>query len=249
MADAAAAEDTTYTQDELDTKLAEKEAEWAGFKVNRDELLVELKTLKDASKAFDGIDPKEHRALKKAAAETSRKKAEAEGDWEELEQKLVEHHQKDMDALKNVHGEQTTVLEGQLTGAAREIETLLIDSVGVAEIADAGGNTKVLLPHVKDHSRVAKDADGKSYVQVIDDTGQERLMDGKGKKMTIKDFVAELRQDPDFARNFEGSGSSGGGSSKSSGGAGGAGKIVRGDNKAFLANLDDIASGKVEVTT
>ncbi len=249
MADSDEGEVTTYTQEEFDAKMAERDVAEVGLKANRDELLGELKTLQEASKAFDGIDPKEHNALKKAAAEAEKKKAEDEGDWEALEQKMAEHHAKDMDALKAVQGDQTDTLEAELSAARREIEDLLIDSVAATAIADAKGLVKVLMPHVKAHSRVAKDADGKSFVQVVDANGIERVTDGKGTKMTIPDLVSQMRQDPDFARNFEGSGSSGGGSSKSSGGAGGVGSVAAGDKQAFLANVEDIASGKVEVTT
>lgn len=61
-----------------------------------------------------------------------------------------------------------------------------------------------------------------------------------------KYIAAELSQSyPEF---FEGTGSSGGGASRSSGGAAGGSKSVAADDaSAFLANLEGIATGKVEV--
>ena len=249
MADNDEGEGTTYTQEQFDAAMAQRDADEVGLKANSEKLIAETKQAKEALRVFDGIDPKEHKALKKAAVEADRKKAEDEGDWEALEAKLVEHHGKDMDALKAVHGTETDTLRTELTDAQGSIEQLLIDRTAISEIADAGGLTKVLLPHVKAHSRVVKNGEGKYTVQVVDASGTERVTDGKGTKMTIKDLVSEMRQDPDFARNFEGSGSSGGGSSKSSGGAGGAGSVAAGDKQAFLSHVEDIATGKVEVTT
>jgi len=66
--------------------------------------------------------------------------------------------------------------------------------------------------------------------------------------MSIAQLVDEMRQDPEFAPVFPGTGSSGGGATKSSGGAtGGSRVIAANDNSAFLANLDAIASGSVTV--
>ena len=228
-------DDKTYTQEDLDAKLAERDASEAGLKANRDELLGELKTLKAASKAYDGIDPKEYKTLKVAAAEAASKKAEADGDWEALKQQLIEQHGKDTDALKV-----------ELGAAHGSIEKLLVDARAVAAIVEAKGSPKVLLSHVKQFVKVVRD--GEEYaVQVVDGNGTQRFKDGAGTPMTIEHLVQELRDDPEFAVNFEGSGSTGGGAAKSTGRAGGAKTIAAGDSKAFMANLEDIAKGTVEV--
>jgi hypothetical protein len=66
--------------------------------------------------------------------------------------------------------------------------------------------------------------------------------------MTIAQLVEEMKQDTDFARNFEGSGSSGGGASKSTAGGSGAVKSIASTNSPeFLASLVDVASGKTTV--
>jgi hypothetical protein len=83
---------------------------------------------------------------------------------------------------------------------------------------------------------------------VVDGKGNPRIGDAQGNPMTIKQLVDELKQDPDFARNFEGSGSSGGGAPRSNaGGGGGVKTIAAGDNAAFLANLDGILDGSVKI--
>lgn len=222
---------TTFTQEEVDAKIAEANK---GLEANRDEVLGELKTLRDASKAFDGIDPEKHKALLAAEAEAAKKKAEDEGDWAARETQL-----------KELHATETSALKTELGSAHGSIEKLLVDAQAVAAIADAKGSAKVLLPHVKQLVRVVE-KDGQHSVQVVNEKGEQRFSDSQGTPMTIMGLVDELRQDPDFARNFEGSGSSGGGSSKSNGGAGGGSNTVidRGD---FSKNLEGIIKGDVQV--
>lgn len=224
---------TTYTQDQLDTKMAERDASEAGLKANRDELLGELKALQDKHKAFDGIDPEEHKALIEAKADAVKKKAEDEGDWQARENQLVE-----------LHGKETDTLKAELVETKSTIEKLLVDSVAVAAIAEAKGSSKVLLPHVKQHVKVAQ-KDGEYTVHVVDANGVQRFSDGNGTAMTITNLVAEMREDAEFARNFEGSGSSGGGSAKSTGGASGGITYI---DKSEVANYQDgLIDGTVRV--
>ena len=67
---------------------------------------------------------------------------------------------------------------------------------------------------------------------------------------TLTELVEEMRSNPEYAPAFRGTGSSGGGAPKSaaSGGGGGPKTIAAGDQAAFMANLLDIASGKVTVS-
>lgn len=79
----------------------------------------------------------------------------------------------------------------------------------------------------------------------LTEDGAPMLRDRPGTELE-KYIAAELSQSyPEF---FEGTGSSGGGASRSSGGAAGGSKSVAADDaSAFLANLEGIATGKVEV--
>lgn len=112
---------------------------------------------------------------------------------------------------------------GNLT---KTIESLLIDNAATSAIAELKGAVKLLLPHVKSHTRV-READGKYVVEVVDAEGNARIGNSKGDPMTIKDLVQEMRQSEEFGRAFEGSGHSGGGTQHGNGGGSPQNKIKR----------------------
>ena len=82
-------------------------------------------------------------------------------------------------------------------------------SESLAAIADAKGSTALLLPYVERYVRVIEE-DGDFLPVVVDAKGEPREHKTGG-YVTPKDFVAELKKNADFARAFDGSGSSGSG--------------------------------------
>jgi hypothetical protein len=85
-------EPKTYTEDEYNALVAEREA----LKANRDEILTEAKKAKKALDGYAGVDPKKYQELVAAAEEAERKKATAEGDFKALEKQLIERHQAEL---------------------------------------------------------------------------------------------------------------------------------------------------------
>lgn len=230
-------EPRTYTQEEVEKLLEERTA---GLKANRDELAKEAKTAKAKLAAYDGLDPEEHKRLKAAAEEAERKKAEAQGDYKALEKQLTEKYE---GLLAAVRTEKAEILSA--------MESHLIDAAAVAELAKHTNSPRLLLPHVKGVMKVVKE-DGQYQARIIDPlTGAVRIGGGQGASpMTLPELIESMKRDNDFADAFKGTGSSGGGAAKSSaGGGGGAQVIAAGDNAGFIANLKDIAAGKVEVRT
>jgi len=225
-------EGTTFTQEELDAKVAEITR---GLKENQQKAMDQVAELRGKLKGFEGIDPETYKTLVTAHEESQRKQAEEAGDFAAREKQLVEKHTKELDALK-----------AELAEERGATERYLIDASATSALAEAKGSPKVLLPHIKAHTRIFRE-NGERVVQVVDERGNQRITDGKGTPMTIGDLIDELKADPDFARNFEGSGSSGGGASRSTGGAGGRHVVAADDNDAFIANLEAIAKGEVEV--
>jgi len=226
-------EKTTFTKDEVEALIAERNK---AIELNRNEALKEAKAAKARLAAFEGIDPEEHKTLKAQAEEAARKKAAAEGDFKSIEEQL-----------KALHATELGARDKTITKLRSALEQRLVDAEATRELAEAKGSAKVLLPHVKARVKVVESDDGAFSVQVVDERGNQRLADGQGTPMTLKQLVEELRADSEFARAFEGTGSSGGGASKSNAGGGGAKVIAAGDNKAFIANLDNIATGKATV--
>lgn len=224
----------TYTQDQVNALLEEK---IAGLKANRDEVLKEAKAAKERLKALEGVDPEEHKRLKAAAEEAERKKLTAEGDWKAMEKQLVDKY------------EQALVAERTEKGAIlSSMEQYLIDSAAVAELARHSDSPRLLLPHVKSVMKVVKE-DGHYAARIVDPTtGTVRIGKGQGSTpMTLGELIEEMKGNAEYAPAFRGTGSSGSGAAKSNAGGGGAKVIAAGDNAAFLANLEGIANGSVQV--
>ena len=64
-----------FTQEEVDAMVAEANK---SLEANRNTILEEAKRAKEALASFEGVDPKEYKRLKDAAAEAERQKAEAD---------------------------------------------------------------------------------------------------------------------------------------------------------------------------
>lgn len=126
-------------------------------------------------------------------------------------------------------------LQEQLEAALRENRGLKLDNV----VKQAMGKAGVRAARVDALFRLTAD-----QFDLTDD-GQPMLKARPGtplEKFLRDDLVKEY---PEF---YEGSGSSGGGAARSSaGGGGGRRTIAAGDDAAFLANLEGVAKGQVEV--
>lgn len=223
-----------YSKDEVAQLVADRNA---ALEANRNQLLQEAKAAKKQLDAYKGVDPVKYRELEAAAAEAERKQAEATGDWKTREAQLLAKTQQEIEAR-----------EGTIKGLKGALERRLVDAEATAALAEAKGSPKVLLPHIKAHVRVTEE-DGEYVVQVVDAKGNPRIGDAKGNPMTIAQLVAEMKEDPEFARNFDGTGSSGGGASRStaSGGGGGTQRIIAAGAKWSKQDIEDLASGKAEV--
>jgi hypothetical protein len=220
------ADDRTYTQAEVDELLG-------GIRAKNDDLLKEVKRTSAALKAWDGKDPAKYDQLVAAADEAGRKKAAAEGDFKSLETQMRERHAAEL-------GQRDTRIS-TLTAA---LERRLVEADAAAAIAEARGSVKGLLPHARPHLKVVE-IDGEFVAQVVDAKGNPRIADGKGTPLAIKDLVEEMRGDPELARLFEGTGSSGSGAVRSGG------VVTQGtvpaDGASFMANIAKIRTGEVKI--
>ena len=222
----------TFTQEDVDRLIAQ---ETAGLKANQQALQDEAKAAKRALKAYDGVDPEEYAKLKQAADEATRKQAEAKGDFKALEEQLIKRHQRDLDAK-----------EERITKIMGALERRLVEAELTKAITAAKGDANLLLPHAARYVKMREhDDDFEAYV--VDEAGNPMVSDGRGTPASFDDLVREHLM-PKFPRAFDGVGSSGGGASKSTvGDRGTVGAISADDPDAFLANLEDIASGKTTV--
>ena len=237
MADQDGGGDGVLTQADVDK--AVKEALVAAKKdgdTAYNALWQEAKTAKEAAKSFDGIDVDEYKKLKAASAKAEREKAEAEGDFQSLEEQLVARHKTELEA-KDVVTEKYRVA----------MNKRLVEAELTRAITSAKGDATLLLPHAERFVRVRETEDDFEAF-VVDEKGQPMFADGQATPATFETLVTEKLM-AQFPMAFEGTGSSGGGATRSAGGAGGHARTIQfGDKAAMMANIEDVASGKTVVT-
>lgn len=227
------ADDRTYTQAEVDALLQERSK---GLESKRDELLDEVKAAKAKLKAYDGVDPEEHRRLAAKVAEMEQQaKASKAGMTSDELAKLRQDVTADL--LKQFSSDPQAGLKAfpWASQLAQENRSLKLDSVVKAEMAKAGARSEridALFRLTSDRFDLTED-------------GKPMLRSSPG--LEVGKYVTdELKKEyPEF---YNGSGSSGGGASKSSaGGTGYRGAVVGTNNTDFLKNLTGIAKGEVAV--
>ncbi|RLE28255.1 MAG: hypothetical protein DRJ65_00060 [Acidobacteria bacterium] len=185
----------------------------SGLKSALEKERAERRRLKAEADKFAGVDPDRYAKLIKDAEDADAKKAADEGNWDALRDQLTTKHSEEMEAKDLKVSQLVTTVEHQL-----------IDVEAVRALAEAGGVSELLLPHVKSRARAVEE-DGVYVVRVIDEKGKTRISDAAGTPMTIKNLVAEMKTNETYMPAFAASGESGSGSTKG-GPAGQGGEIT-----------------------
>ena len=226
MADGEAGGDTTYTQDEVDALIAERNK---ALEANRDKALAETKAAKEALRAFGDLDAE---TVKQSLAELAELKqqrhAEASGITSEQLEKLRVTIRQDLE-------QEYEPLKTQVVELSTDNRTLRLDSKVQTLMAENG-----VLPH---RIEALYSLEGKAFD--LTDDGSPMLRDNPGGD--LGKFITEnlAQKYPEW---FEGSGSSRGGAAKSeASGRGRRGSIAANDPDSFMDNLEDIAKGTVTV--
>ncbi len=179
-------------------------------------------------------------------------KYKAFGSPEELAARLADLEAEPTGGKKDTTAAKLKELEAKL--AAKDARTKQLEenaaksvarTAATEAIAALRGSSKLLLDPVLKQVRVIEE-DGEFVTVVVDHKGEPRL-DGNGDRVTLKDVIAAMKKDPDYAPAFEGTGAGGSGRQGNDGRPTGGKVIAMGDEKAFLANLDGIAKGTVHV--
>jgi len=177
-------------------------AEVKGLKENRDLALEQKRKAREQLEAYGELTPDEARELAKAKKKAEEEAAKKAGDFDKLKAQLEEAHTKQMKQVAAERDELQTALEHEL-----------IEKAAIEGITEAGGFAKVLKPHVIGKMRLHKTDDGKRLAVVLDESGQPALKKGASNPtdfMSVKDFVASLKDDDEFSHAFKGAGASGG---------------------------------------
>lgn len=194
--------------------------------------------------AFKDIDP--------AKAREALEKVGEMADWTP-EDKVREQIAAREKQLLEKHAKEIEARDSSVKHLTAQIEKHLVEAAATSALGKHKGNVELLLPHVKAHTRVEKDADGNFVARVVGPDGNVRvtMKQGSTDPMGIDEFVGSMRENPTFAPAFEGTGQSGSGASGQSGGAqprtGTVRTVKASDQAALNANLEAIAKGEVEV--
>lgn len=137
-----------------------------------------------------GVDPATVETMLQQQREAEIKKAEEEGRYQELLDKMRNDTQSKIKAAEDKVANMQQSLERQLKGKAV-----------VEAIAAEGGIVPLLESHVAKHVRVVeKDGD---YIQQVVDADGQIMLDAKGNPMTLRGLVKAFKQDPDLSHGFK----------------------------------------------
>ena len=194
----------------------------AGLKTNHDSLLAEKKRLADQLLKVPADWEKQLAdlaKLRKLEADAALKEAEATGDQEAIRKQLQEQHVA-----------AAAEWEKEKAGYESELDQVLRLDKAIQEIATIpNASAKLLLPQVLPLTKMIREG-GKRKVIVINEAGERRI--GKaGNDMTIKELMAELRQDPELNGAFPPDETTGGGATGRRAAGGGNGISSRADLK------------------
>lgn len=114
-----------------------------------------------------------------------------------------------------------TKLRAQSDGLTKQLRELLVDRAAMQAIVDAGGNPKLLMPIVRSAAKAELAEDGTFSVKLVGEDGTQLLtrQSGQTSPMQFSEFVATLRENPDYKSAFAGSGVGGSGAAHASGGS------------------------------
>lgn len=204
-----------------------------------------LKETETKLAAFDGIDPDAVRELLEKNKQKEKEEAEKSGDFDKLREQMLKEHQKEISAKDAQYVE----LESRYAALETEVKTIVLSNEIATHAASAEClNPKLLYMAVAGEAVVETTEDGKRVVRFKDEDGEVRYNTKTGKPLSVKDRIAELKNDEEYAMLFKG-GNVGAGSSTSGKGTGQAnpwrkdtfnlteqGRIIR-ENPALAAKL------------
>lgn len=181
-------------------------------------------------KEYEGIDAAKAREALKTLDELGdiRELKDLDSKLAAREKQLTEKFEKDRKGLETKFGNELQQAQQALKVTEQQLATTLIDSRAAAAITEAKGSVELLLPIIKNQVRMSRNQQGKSIVEVIDANGEVRPSPSSGSidNMTIKELVEELKNNPAYARAFDGSSASGGGANGGTAGGGSGGHSI-----------------------
>lgn len=217
------------------------------FRNNNVELLRKQEELKAQIKQFDGIDPEKAREATAKLLELEDQQLIDEGKMEELLEKRTERMRSEFEHKYNALNEAHESLKGANHKTEEALQGQMIEARIAQAVNGVGTVVKGAMPDILNRARAIWKLD--DNLQLVAKKDDLPILGNDGvKPLTPEEYAAGVLQEAPWF--FEGSsGGAAGGNDKSGNNAGNVGTIPRNDKSAFGNNLEDIASGKVRVST
>lgn len=201
----------------------------------RDNNIALKKQMDEFTAKFGSIDPEKYRTLLEKEQKERDKKLIDAGKVDELVAERV-------NAMKADYEKQVKTITDERSRLTSQLEGLVIDNA-IRDAAAKSGVRATAIDDVLLRGRMLyRLEDGKA----VPKDGDKVIFGKNGDPMEISEWVGTLTERaPHLFEQSQGGGAPKGGA----GGQGNAGKISRDDSKGFLANLDNIASGKTQVAS
>lgn len=181
--------DKTYTEDYV-----------KGIRGEAAKYRTKLRELEERLGKLDSVDVEEYKRLKDEQAAAERKKLEEKGEFDKIKDQLTQGHSKEL-------GKKDTEIAGlKARIATLEVElhnTILDNSITVEAAAAKCLNPTLLTLWLKNEAKVETTEEGRKIIKLVDSTGSAKY-NSKGDPMSVKDRIAEMKQDEAFAMLFEG---------------------------------------------
>lgn len=158
-----------------------------------------------------GLSPDEIAEIRKEKEESERRKAEEKGQWDKLRAQLEKQKQEELSAKDN-----------EVQQMRSTLEKYLIDGAAASAISKFDGTSELLMPHIRQQTKVVQDENGQYKALVVDENGDPQL-NINGDYKSIEDLVKEMRESDIYgvafrARHQSGTGSRPGASNGQEGG-------------------------------
>ncbi len=159
-------------------------------------------------KSFEGVDA--------AKAREALKKVEEMANWTP-EDKVKEQTDAFKKQLEDKHRGELGKKDEVLTTLTKQLEKVMIDAEAIKAITENKGSATLLLPHVRNSTRMKQTEKGDYVVEIYNNDGSTRIspIAGSTAPMTISEFVAEMKSNETFAPAFDGTGATGTGAATS----------------------------------
>jgi len=136
-----------------------------------------------------------------------------DGDKDERLQKLTDQYSEKESKLLDKHRKEVEDLKKERDDIDRQLDKTIVDTAILAGINKHKGKERWIKPEARQFVKAVKGSDGKKVARVFGSDSEERITTKSGSQdpMSVEEYIGTLKDDPEFADAFDGSGASGSG--------------------------------------